>query len=217
LQTDLLANKREALIMCEFLSWIETVIDGETHYFYLTQRELRDKRGRELAKRRGDNINGHGAIREYYDLDNVGRNRECTDFSTPDNFPLSIVADIKAGAFCGFGISTELLTPAADAEYEKVQQPADAEYREVVQPAYAEYRKIEQAAWAEYREVVQPAFAEYRKVVQPALAEYREVVQPAFAEYEKVRQAALAEYEKVRRAAFWNLFADPENRPEVWR
>jgi len=38
----------------------------------------------------------------------------------------------------------------------------------------------------------------------------------AWAEYEKVRQPALAEYKKVKQQAFWDLFANPRNRNELW-
>ena len=52
---------------------------------------------------------------------------------------------------------------------------------------------------------------------QPALAEYEKIEQQALAEYEKIEQQALAEYEKIEQQAYWDLFANPDNRAEAWR
>ena len=178
--------------MCEFVSWVE----HEGAVLFLTTGHLRDKKGKETAERRGDDVNGHGAIREYYDLKpGVGVERECLDFSTPDNFPAQIVDAIKAGKMRGFGLGHGLLTPAAWAEYDKVRRSA-----------LAEYLKVHQSSWAEYDKVKQPAWAEYEKVQQPA-----------WAEYEKVYQSAWAEYQKVQQHTFWDLFKKQENRAEAWR
>lgn len=49
------------------------------------------------------------------------------------------------------------------------------------------------------------------------LAEYDRVQQSARAEYERVKQSALAEYDRVQQHAFWDLFANPDNRSEAWR
>jgi len=197
--------------MCEFISWIEVDRDGERHVFYLTQRELASKRGRKLRKRIGDDINGHGAIREYYELGvSVGRNLECDDFSTPSNFPGEIVQDLKDGAFRGFGVGMELLTQPAWDEYEKIRQPALDEYEKIEQPAWDEYEKIRQAALDEYEKIEQPALDEYEKIEQPAWDEYEKIRQPAWDEY-------WDEYKKIRQPAFWDLFAKPENRAEQWK
>ena len=44
-------------------------------------------------------LTGHGAIRYYYDNFKGGIDKECEDFSSPDNFPSEIVQDIKLGKF----------------------------------------------------------------------------------------------------------------------
>ena len=149
--------------MCEFVSWIELkkplVTDNDDLVLFLTTDHLKDKKGRKTAKRRGNDINGHGAIREYYDLPpGAGADKECTDFSTPDNFPAQIVDAIKDGKMRGFGLDHGLLTPAALAEYDKVRQSALAEYRKVERPALAEYKKVEQPALAEHIKVQQHTF-----------------------------------------------------------
>ena len=178
--------------MCEFISWIEK--DGNV--LFLTYNDIYNtKRGKELQEYTIPNdYIGHGAIRFYYDLTN-GENKECTDFSTPDNFPPEIAEAIKDGRMRGLGIAEELLS----------------------EPAYAEYRKIEQAACAEYRKIQQSAYAEYRKIEQAAYAEYVKIQQSAYAEYVKIEQAAYAEYRKIEQAAFWDLFADIKNRVEAWK
>ena len=211
--------------MCEFVSWIEVVDGEEKMLLYLTAKDLRSSKGRKLKERIGDDINGHGAIREFYDLvskygivdSKYGIDRECSDFSTPDNFPAEIVTAIKAGEFRGFGAPEELLCGTAWAEYSKVCGTALAECRKVCVPAWAEYSKVCGTALAEYRKVCGTARAEYSKVCDAAWAEYKKVRAPALAEYNKVRDPVLAEYNKVCDAAFWNLFADEENRSEAWR
>ena len=154
--------------MCDFISWIEHQGD----IYFLTNQELNTKEGRELKEYLGtafyDDIKGHGAIDRYWGLKGKGVHKECTDFSTPDNFPPVIVEAIKKGLFEGIGAAEGILTPTAWAEYKKVQQPAMAEYEKVQQPAWAEYEKVEQAAWAEYEKAIQAAMAEYKKVQQAA-------------------------------------------------
>jgi hypothetical protein len=203
--------------MCEFVSWVES--DG--HVLFLTASDVFEgRKGKELREYCGssDDYVGHGAIRYFYGLsDFKGANKECTDFSSPTNFPAEIVAAIKNGQMRGLGISKELLKQSAWAEYEKVRQSAWAEYEKVKQSAWAEYKKVRQSALAEYEKVRQSAWAEYEKVEQSAWAEYKKVEQSALAEYEKVRQSAWAEYEKVRQDTFWNLFAVKKNRASAWR
>ena len=120
--------------MCEFISWIEKDKD----VLFLTYNDIYNtKRGKELQVhcKNPDDLTGHGAIRFYYSLKN-GTEKECTDFSTPDNFPAEIVKAVKKGLFAGLGVGEGLLTAGAYAEYLKIQQPA-----------YAEYEKIQQAAF----------------------------------------------------------------------
>jgi hypothetical protein len=203
--------------MCEFISWKE--YHGKI-YFLTADQIFNTPRGKELqAHTSREDWVGHGAIAFYYNLPEgeLVRNCECTDFSTPDNFPEVIAAAIRNGEFRGLGTPEGLLSKPAWAEYEKVRQPAWAEYEKVQQPALAEYEKVQQAALAEYEKVQQAAWAEYEKVQQPALAEYLKVRQAAWAEYLKVRQPALAEYQKVQQPAFWDSFAKKKNRNPNWK
>ena len=133
--------------MCHFISWI----DLEGQLYYLTSKELRSKRGKELREYLGsayaDDVVGHGAIDWYYGLKGKGMHKECTDFSSPASFPDEIVKAIKSGAFMGMGVCPELLNQPALAEYEKIEQPALAEYEKVEQSAWAEYKRIEQTTF----------------------------------------------------------------------
>jgi hypothetical protein len=130
--------------MCDFISWVEK--DGAV--LYLTGKDLKTSRGKAMRARIGDDVCGHGAIREYFDiLPGVGVEKECTDFSSPLNFPAQIVADIKAGLFRGVGFDCALLSGPAWAEYDKV-----------CATAWAEYDKVRATAWAEYDKVVQRTF-----------------------------------------------------------
>ena len=212
--------------MCEFISWIEKnneILFLDYHDIYET------KRGKELREFcvNPDDLVGHGAIRHYYSIVG-GKERECTDFSSPKNFPPKIVAAIKAGKFAGLGVSEQLLNEPALAEYKKIEQSAWAEYKKIKQPAWAEYKKIEQSARAEYKKIKQPAWAEYEKIKQSALAEYEKIKQsawaeyekieqPAWAEYKKIEQPAWAEYKKIKQPAFWKLFSVKKNRNPLWK
>ena len=148
--------------MCEFLSAVKTVNkNGEDKWFFLTHDLIQNTpRGELLRKKYGGNdLIGHTAIREYYELrSGQGENWECTDFSTPRNFPPILVEAIKRGEFRGLGIPFVLLRQPALAEYEKIEQPAWAEYEKISQSALAEYAKIRQSALAEYEKIRQSAF-----------------------------------------------------------
>jgi hypothetical protein len=149
--------------MCHFVSWIE--YKGKV--YYLNDDRLNDRRGKELRdyETDPDEWRGHGSILWYYGLE--GKNtvqKEVEDFSSPDAFPPEIVADIKAGKFKQFGVASQILTPPARAEYEKVRDRAWAEYEKVRDRALAEYEKVEGPEWAEYEKVEGPAWAEWEKV-----------------------------------------------------
>ena len=222
--------------MCEFVSWIEK--DGKN--YFLTSADLASKRGIELREHCGDDddLVGHGALRWFYGGFEGGVQRECTDFSTPLNFPAEIVEAIKAGKFRGMGCPVGLLNDAAWAEcvkivdparaerdkivnaawaeFDKIVDPARAEFDKVVDPARAEYDKVRYAARAEFDKIVNAARAERDKIVDPARAEFDKIVDPARAEYDKVRYAARAEYNKIVDKTFWDLFMIIENRNPAW-
>ena len=104
--------------MCEFISWI----NKDSKAIFLTGDDVfKTKRGRELQKysKDPDDWLGHGAIRWYYNFKG-GVDKECTDFSSPDNFPSDIITAIKSGKMRRLGIAKDLLTISALAEYHKI-------------------------------------------------------------------------------------------------
>ena len=124
--------------MCERYSWINR--DGSV-YFLTANDVFHTKRGKQLQQYslRREDWHGHGATRWYYDFVD-GADRECTDFSTPSNFPKEIVKAIKAGDMWEFGITDDMhcmLLKTAYAKYHKIQKTA-----------LAKYLKIHQTAWA---------------------------------------------------------------------
>ena len=151
--------------MCEFLSWIEK---GDKVYF-LTGKQVYDtpkgKALKEWSQNIEDDKTGHGAIRFYYNIVG-GEDKECSDFSTPDNFPPVIAKAIKVEKMRRMGISKQLLTQQAWAEYKKIEQPAGAEYDKIRQQAWAEYDKIRQQALAEYNKIRQQAFWDFFAVIE---------------------------------------------------
>lgn len=162
--------------MCEFISWKKvTRKDGEIEILFLTHNDIYNtKRGKELQKlaMNSDRISnaipedlvGHGAIDFFYKLNGKGVDRECTDFSTPDNFPPVIANAIKAGKFYMLGTPEGLLSKSAWTEYEKIEKPALTGYEKIREAARSEYDKIQRAAWAEYEKIRGPALAEYEKI-----------------------------------------------------
>jgi len=113
--------------MCEFVSWVE----HEDKLYYLTANLLNTKEGRDLKKFLGTayavDIKGHGAIEHYFGI--KGKHCECTDFSSPNNFPAEIVNAMKSGAFRGIGIpDSQVLTKKAYADYESKRDSLYADY-----------------------------------------------------------------------------------------
>jgi len=192
--------------MCQFISWIEK---NNQAVFLTADDVFRTKAGRELQEycNSADDLVGHGAIKHYYGNFEGGIEKECTDFSTPNNFPPEIVEALKAGKFRGLSTPIDcLLKPARD-EYERVIQVAWDKYKEVEQAAWAKHEKVERPAWAKYKKVIQAARDEYKKVKRSAWAKYKK--QAAWDEYEKVIQAARDEYKKVIQAA-WDEYKKVE-------
>jgi hypothetical protein len=221
--------------MCHLLSWIESETsnaNGQKYLFYLPYDQIfNTEDGKKLQEYclHPDDLVGHGAIRYFYKLsDNSGINKECTDFSDPNNFPVEIQEAIKAGKFAGLGYPEGLLNNVAWEEFLKIrqsaleeyyyiEQPAREKYEKSRQPAYEEYLKIRNLAWEEFKKVMQPDFKEYEKVERPAWKKYRKIILPEQEEYEKIRQSAREKYEKIINSVFWKLFSNPKNRAECWK
>ena len=193
--------------MCDLCSWIEK--DGKI--VYLTADDVfRTKRGKELQRWDPNPYDwyGHGAIRWYYHFKG-GQEHECTNFSSPDNFPPALVEDIKKGKMFGFGISKDMRG--------MLLKPASAKYQKAEDATYAEYRKAEVAASAKYQKARGFPLVGYGKARGAAQAECRKILGAAQAEYHKAEDAAFAECRKARGAALAEIFSDPKNRKKAWR
>ena len=142
--------------MCEFISWVE--IAGKVLF-------ITDKEHEELMSK-GDNRDkserwGHGAIREYWNLkDNEGVNKECTDFSSPANFPPAVAEAIKMKLmdYSSPRCPDELLETTARKKYEAIKTPAWKEYEAIDTTALKEYMAIETSALKKYMAIETTAF-----------------------------------------------------------
>jgi len=186
--------------MCHFVSWKEK----DEQVFFLTNKDLKGRKFSEFKReneRWREDICGHGAIEWFYPELKTVPNKECTNFSTSENFPKVIVSAIKKLELTKIGYNLELLNTEGKKEYEKIRQSAWEEYEKIEQPALEKYQKIQRSAWEEYEKIQRSAWEKYKKIQQPALEEYQKIKQSAWEEYEKIRQSAWEEYEKIEQPA----------------
>jgi hypothetical protein len=167
--------------MCDFVSWKE--YEGKA--YFLTNSDLETKEGRKLLKPGvKDDLCGHGAIENYYsELKGKGQNKECTDFSTPLNFPKEIVEALKKGRLSNIGIALDILNEAGVKQYKKIQDTAWEQYEKIkataldvleyaifIRKIWEQYEKIKATAWEQYKKIQDTAFAtivrqkKYRKI-----------------------------------------------------
>jgi len=153
--------------MSRFISWIEV---GAGNIKFLTGRDIFESdRGQLLqARTAARHLVGHGSIRFYYRLRNdYGTNRECTDFSSPDNFPPDIVDAIRAGAFRGLGTPRGLLSQSAWEIYHEVEVSSLADYMQAERILLAEYRQLERPVSAvEHQETQAAEWKEHQTVTK---------------------------------------------------
>ena len=175
--------------MSEFLSAVKgKTKEGKDRWYFLTHHLIWETpRGEMLRKQFADakdgDFIGHHAIRAYFQLDG-GENWECTDFSTPANFPDVIAEAIKRGEFRGLGMPDKLLTANAYKAWQEATAPADKAWQEATAPAYK--------AW-------------------------QEATAPADKAWQEARANGDKAWGEANANAFWDLFANPENRAEGWR
>ena len=192
--------------MCEFVSWVE----HEDKLYYLTANLLNTKEGRDLKKFLGTayavDIKGHGAIEHYFGI--KGKHCECTDFSSPNNFPAEIVNAMKSGAFRGIGIPDEsqVLTKKAYADYESKRYSI-----------YADYESKRDSLYADYDSKRDSLYADYLSKRYSIYADYESKRAPLYADYQSKRAPLYADYESKRADLFWDIFMDKKNRVKAWK
>ena len=126
--------------MCNFVSWIQ--FEGEE--YFITNSDLDSKEGKKLlAPDVIDDLCGHGAILSFYpELKTKGTKKECEDFNSQGNFPVSIATAIKKGQLGRIGICEKVLNAEGLRRYNKIKDPALAECNKIAVQAWAEYNKI---------------------------------------------------------------------------
>jgi hypothetical protein len=130
--------------MCEMLSWIEKKTGTKTKIYFLTGRQIFEtEKGREFREwcKSPDDYTGHGAIRHFYGLEqDEGTNEECTDFSTPANFPKAIVSALKAGDYRGFPIPQKILSKPLNDKYQADWKTLNDKYKADWKPLNDKYK-----------------------------------------------------------------------------
>jgi len=145
--------------MCEFVSWIEH--KGEI--LFLDADKLKTRRGKELIDHTVDpkDLLGRGAICWYYNIDRKDCvQKECEDFSTPNNFPAEIVSAIKEGKMRGFGYPEGLLNAPA----QKILDETCAQAQKILKETYAPARKIFNETYAQARKISKETCAPAQKI-----------------------------------------------------
>jgi len=214
--------------MCEFVSWVETA-DGKI--WFLDDDKLKTKKGQGLIEwtKCNSDLRGHGAIRHYFKLANHdGTDRECTDFTSPDNFPPEIVSAIKAGKMRGFNAQPEGLLTASTYKvyqesrasaykiYEEALDSADRVYQETIVSVEKVYQETRTSADRVYQETIASAYWVYREAIASADRVYQETIASANKVLQEATAPAYEVYQETIASAYWDLFADPKNRNPKW-
>jgi hypothetical protein len=189
--------------MCEFLSCVKTQDkNGKDKYYYLTHDLIHNTPRGEMIQKKyfGDGeVIGHTAIREYFEIRaGQGENWECTDFTTPKNFPAVIARAIKRGEFRGFGNPVGLLSFAVNAKW-------NAE-RDAV---YAKWKAERDAVNAKWKPKSDAVFAKWNAERDAVYAKWKPKSDAVNAKWNAERDAV--------NAIFWELFSDPKNRAKAWK
>jgi len=180
--------------MCEFLSWIEK---GDKVYF-LTKAQIDSPQGEAVKKRfpgEGELI-GHSAIRAYYDIDG-GKEKEQTDFSSPDNFPKEIIEAILKGKFGYIPVPKGILKKPLDDKYSADQKPLDDKYsadQKLLNDKYSADRKpLDDKYWADRKLLNDKYWADRKPLDDKYWAD-----------------------RKLLNDKYWALIQNPKNRSKNW-
>jgi len=194
--------------MCEFMSAVKT----RNKWYFLTHELIHNTpRGEMIQKKypgEGEVI-GHSAIREYFSLDdNDGENWECTDFSSPKNFPAIIVKAIKRGDFRGFGYPYGLLLPNVYDDY-------GAKLKLLHDGHWVKRKPLDDDYWAKRKSLYDDYWAKRKSLHDDYWAKRKSLHD----DYEAKRKPLDDDYWAKRKSLhndYWDLFADPKNRAKAW-
>jgi hypothetical protein len=199
--------------MCESVS----ALKYENKYYFLTSDKLdtflRSKKGIEWKKTHGtndDDVKGHGFLEEfiYPELKGKAEHWECTDFSSPKNFPYEIVKQLKLGnlRFAIPDSPKQLLTEKVYDDYEAKRAPLYADYEAKRDALYADYEAKRDALDDDYEAKRAPLYADYKAKCAHLYADYKAKRAPLHADY-KAKSFDL----------FWNIFMVKKNRTKAWK
>ena len=181
-------------------------------------------RGKELQEfcQSKDDLTGHGAIRWFYGLDSgEGKDQECTDFSSPKNFPAVIVEAIRAGKMAGFGdVPKGLLRGPLYKDYQAKGDPLDKDYRAKIDPLYKDYQAKIGPLYKDYQAKGDQLDKDYRAKIDPLYKDYRAKIGPLYKDYQAKIGPLDKDYQAKRDQLdkdYWALFAVTENRTAAWR
>ena len=206
--------------MCEFMSWVEK---GNKVYF-LTDKQIHETaKGKELQEwsKSSDDLPGHGAIRYFYGLEQEeGINKECTDFSSPTNFPARIAKAIKGGKMRGLGTARGLLTNKVDAKWRSELNAVDAKWQPEQNAVYVKWRAEQDAVDAKWEAEQNAVDAKWRAELNAVNAKWRAELNAVNAKWRAERNEVDAKWRSEHNAVnakFWDLFSVLENRNPAWR
>lgn len=212
--------------MCEFISWKEIkTADGSMELLFLTHDDIfNTSRGAELRQlTTPEDFVGHGAIAFYYQIDaNKGVDRECTNFSSPDNFPPEIVSALKAGKLWGiveYFPEGLLCVPLYD-DYKAKRDALDEDYNAKHDALYADYKAKHDALFEDCKAKHDALGVGYEAKHDALRADYGAKREALFDDYKVKRGPLYADYKAKCKALSneqWELFTEPKNRAEVWR
>jgi len=209
--------------MCNRYSWIEAGKDGVV--WFLTGEDIYNTSyGKELQQysQREEDYIGHGAIHLYYGLPFIpglkNHEKECSDFSTPDNFPDEIVSAIKSGKMRKLGFDKNLLEMLSKRALKSMSEIIEARDAYIeAENTYIKARRVFIKASEACDEASEASEASevYAKAYE-AYIEANKNCDKADKNYDK----AVEVYNKACKAHndnFWDIFAIKNNRKKCWR
>lgn len=189
--------------MCERYSWIK---EGNQVIFLTADDVFDTKAGKELQQYCGreEDYVGHGAIRHYYNFTG-GIEKECTDFTTPANFPKKLVQAILTGKMVGLGVTVEMLDIFMPKNKKKLLQDTGLYKAWAARDkARAAYNKAETAY-----DKAETAYDKARTAYDKAWAAYAKA-RTAYDKAETAKQSELI-------AGYKKLLRNKKNLKKCWR
>jgi hypothetical protein len=181
---------------------------------FLTDKELNTKRWQGLlASGKVDQADtcGHNAIRKYFRIaDGMGRDKECTNFSSPKRFPLEIAEALKQGRLTSFGVVPKGLLRA----------PLDKDYQAKRDQLYEDYMAKRDQLYEDYMAKRDPLDKDYMAKRDQLYEDYQAKRDQLYEDYMAKRAPLYKDYMAKRDQLYkdcWALFSDINNRMPNWK